>query len=206
MKPVSYCMLAVFGVVTGCGAAGGSGDAGDGYSNPAKLNNNDASLGQSSGSGSGSGGSGDDSTTSSGGGEDAPTSTGEAGDNADALAAVDAATEDGATTLESGASPDGSAVAACASSCSGCCDSMGNCNTDGTQSIACGTGGALCEDCTSVTGICTGGTCGPGPMTDAGAPSDGGPNACTPKGCFDWFDCAFQGCFNGCSGFFGHCM
>jgi hypothetical protein len=36
---------------------------------------------------------------------------------------------------------------------------------------------------------------------------DGGASACTMKICVDpVFDCPLQGCFNGCSGPFGHCL
>jgi hypothetical protein len=67
-----------------------------------------------------------------------------------------------AAPVDAGPASDGSgaAIANCALTCVGCCDSFGNCLT-GTTSLACGTGGQLCQTCNGPStcddaGVCEG--------------------------------------------------
>ena len=63
---------------------------------------------------------------------------------------------------------------ACDPSCTGCCDTNGNCNTSGLDT-ACGNGGAACEDCTQIGQTCQGGLCaGVGGGSSSGASGGGG--------------------------------
>ena len=63
---------------------------------------------------------------------------------------------------------------ACDPSCTGCCDTNGNCNTSALDST-CGNGGAACEDCTQVGQTCQGGLCaGVGGGSSGGASGGGG--------------------------------
>ena len=119
-------------------------------------------------------------------------------DASNADAAVDANPR-----IDTGADgPDASLIICSTSNCSGCCDSTGHCNTDGTQTAACGSGGINCVDCTFLGQTCSAGLCVQPSQSDAG---DGDANACLSKLCIDpVFDCPLQGCFNGCVNF--HCQ
>jgi hypothetical protein len=65
--------------------------------------------------------------------------------------------EDAATTGTESSS-DASSGGVCNATCSGCCDSNGNCDTSGYDT-SCGSGAQACEDCTVTGGTCQGGQC-----------------------------------------------
>jgi len=192
MKRVSHCILVLLGVVAGCAASSKSDSGGNTASGQAEAGYGGTSSGSSGDFGQDSGEVSAESGTfvmEEGGSEDAGPESG-SGFVSDAEGA-DSGSEDASAPEDSAASQDS---ASCASSCTGCCDSAGNCNVDGTQSAACGAGGASCQDCTTLGETCTAGACVGVSAEDAGA------NSCSTKVCFDGFDCLFQGCANGCGG------
>jgi hypothetical protein len=176
MKSTSYGILAALGIVVGCGSTSAS-DPTSGF----ELSTDGSGTSSGAGGGSTSSGAGSGST-----GEVSSTS----GDDATAASSDDA---------QSPLQPS-DASTPCASSCSGCCDVTGACN-DGTQSLACGAGGATCQLCAPGQSCSMGSCTTPAPKADSGAP-----NACNSKICWDAGDCLVAGCFNGCTGWFGHCL